>query len=164
MDTVYELLVARQNKPINNFIKAGLITFLAVTCLFALLFFPQFAVVPVALAALAWFFVFPRFNVEYEYTLLSQDLDVDIIYSKAKRKSIATYDLREAEIIAPATSSRLDVFRATKILDYSTQNPSDTPYAILIPLNGDLNKILIQPDTKMIEHLRSVAPRVTFMD
>ena len=43
-------------------------------------------VIAVILAMLAYYFVFPRLSVEYEYILLNHDLQIDIIYNRAKRK------------------------------------------------------------------------------
>lgn len=165
MDTaLYEHLVARQNSMKTRLTKSLILTLIIVLAVIVFVFFPTFLPFIVILAVLAYLFVLPRFNVEYEYTILQQDLDIDIIYNKSKRKSVNTFDLREAELIAPASSSRVNNFKTTSTIDYSTQNPSDKPYAIIIPLNQNLNKILIQPDEAMIQHLRNVAPRVTFMD
>ena len=165
MDTsLYELLVTRQNQMKTRLAKALIITFLIVLAAIIFAFFPTFLPVVLILAVLAYFFIFPRFNIEYEYTLLQQDFDVDVIYNKASRKRANSFDLREAELIAPASSSRVAAFKTTATIDYSTANPDDKPYAIIIPLNKNLNKILIQPDAEMVQHLRNVAPRVTFMD
>ena len=161
---LYELLVARQNQMKTRLVKALIITLIIVVAAIMIVFFPTFLPIVIILGALAYFFVLPKFNVEYEYTLLQQDFDIDIIYNKTSRKSANTIDLREAELIAPATSSRVAAFKTTAILDYSTQNPNDNPYAIIIPLNKNLTKILIQPDEGMIKLLRNVAPRVTFTD
>ena len=163
-DTLYELLVARYNNMKNNLLKSLVMTLMIVFALIAIFLSPIFFPVALIIDALLYIFVLPRFNVEYEYTLLRQDFDIDIIYNKSKRKKAVTLDLREAELIAPVSSSRLANFKTTATLDYSTGNPNDKPYAIILPLNHNLNKILIQPDTAMVQHLRNVAPRVTFMD
>ena len=165
MDTaLYELLVARQNQMKTHLLKSLLLTLMVVFAIISTFFFPILLPIVFLVEAMGYYFIFPRFNVEYEYTLLQQDFDIDIIYNKAKRKAAITIDLRDAELIAPASSSRVNAFKTTVTLDYSTQNPSDKPYAIIIPLNKNLNKILIQPDEKMMQHLRNAAPRVTFMD
>lgn len=163
-DTLYEQLVARQNQMKTRLIKALAITLAILLALIIVLMFPTFLPFVIIIEAVVGYFLFPRFNVEYEYTLIANDFDIDIIYNKAKRKSIITFDLREAELIAPVSSDRLKIFKPTDTLDYSTQNPDDKPYAIIIPLKKNLTKVLIQPDEKMIQHLRNAAPRVTFTD
>ena len=163
-NSLYEHLVARQNQMKTRLIKALSITLALMLAIIAVIFFPTFSLIIIVIEAVVGYFIFPRFNIEYEYTLLYSDLDIDIIYNKAKRKSANSFDLREAELIAPVTSDRLKLFKPTNTLDYSTQNPNDTPYAIIIPFNKNLTKVLIQPDAKMIEHLRNAAPRVTFTD
>jgi len=161
---LYELLVIRQNQLKTRLLKALTITLIIVLSAIILVFLPTFLPAILIIVGVAYIFIFPRFNVEYEYTLLQQDFDIDVIYNKAKRKKANNFDLREAELIAPANSSRVAAFKTTKTLDYSSQDPNMPAYAIIIPLDKNLNKILIQPDDKLIQLFRNVAPRVTFLD
>ena len=163
-NSLYELIVARQSGLKTQLLKILLITFLGFFGIVTLIFLPPFFLVPLILSALAYFFVFPKFFVEYEYTLIYQELDIDIIYKKAKRKSLMSLDLREVEIIAPVTSNRLASYRTTVTLDYSARNSSPSTYAIVIPLKQSLTKILVQPDEGMINHLRNNIPRNFFTD
>jgi len=163
-NSLYELIVVRQAGLKTQLLKALLITSLSILGLFTLFFLPPFFLAILILGVLAYFFVFPKFFIEYEYTLLYQELDIDIIYKKSKRKSLVTLDLREAEIIAPLNSNRLSTYRTTATLDYSTQASPQSAYAIVIPLKQNLTKILIQPDDGMINHFRNTIPRNFFTD
>ena len=44
--------------------------------------------IAVILAVIAYYFIFPKLNVEYEYIILNHDLQIDAIYNKAKRKRL----------------------------------------------------------------------------
>jgi len=163
-NSVYELLIARQTTLITQVLKAAVIALLGVFGIIALFSSPIVLGVVVILGALVYFFVLPRFSVEFEYTLLYQELDIDVIYQKSKRKSLTSFDLREAEIIAPANSKRLAGYHTTNTVDYSARNPEVPAYAIVIPMNKNLTKVLIQPDEGMLNHIRNNVPRNFFTD
>ena len=161
---VYELLIPRQSKTADRILQVLLIIVIAALAVGTLIFGPISFLIAIVLGIISYLFIFPRFNVEYEYTLLNHDLDIDVIYNRTKRKSVISFDLKKAEIIAPAASHRLDSYHNTKTLDYSAQDPKNTAYAVIISMNQNLNRILIQPDDTMIEHMQSFLPRTFYKD
>ena len=48
-------------------------------------------VIAVILAVVAYYFIFPKLNVEYEYIILNHDLQIDAIYNKAKPQTPAEH-------------------------------------------------------------------------
>lgn len=50
--------------------------------------------------ALVWY-LWRFVNVEYEYTILGSEMDVDVIYGQKQRKSLCSLDLKQATKIAP---------------------------------------------------------------
>ena len=117
--------------------------------------FGFFSFVAAVLAAiLAYYFIFPRLNVEYEYMLLNHDLQIDVIYNREKRKKLKSFDIQTAEIIAPKGSPRLNSFKPDKVFDYSSGNPSAKVYAIIISLDQNNACIYIEPDEKMLDHMK----------
>ena len=120
------------------------------------LFFADFgpAVVIVALAFLLYYFVFPLFSVEYEYTLLNYDMDIDAIYSRSKRKKKLSFDLRTAEVIAPASSGELSSCRVSKVWDFTSRRNPDRVYAVVVSNGQALVKVLLEPDETTLLHLR----------
>lgn len=161
---VYELLVPRHSKATDRILQVLLIIVIAALAVGTLIFGPVLFLIAIALGVVSYLFIFPRFNVEYEYTLLNHDLDIDVIYNRTKRKSVMSFDLQKAEIIAPAASHRLDSYQNTKTLDYSAQDPHNTAYAIIISMNQTINRILIQPDATMLEYMQNFLPRTLFKD
>lgn len=161
---VYELLVPRLPKATDRILQVLLIIIIAVLAAGTLIFGPILFLIAIVLGIVSYLFIFPRFHVEYEYTLLNHDLDIDMIYNRSKRKSVISFNLKEAEIIAPATSHRLDSYQNMKTLDYSAQDPQNTPYAVIISMNQTINRILIQPDATMLEHMQNFLPRTFFKD
>ena len=87
-DALCEHIVARKSKPMDFIIRILIIVVIVAVAIVGLPFLGFFAFALAAiLALLAYYFAFPLLNVEYEYSLLNHDLDIDAIYSKEKRKS-----------------------------------------------------------------------------
>ena len=109
-DALYEQLVTRKSRPMDLVIRILCIAALVVVLCGGMLFIGSLAVlVTILLGVLIYYFVFPKLDVEYEYTLLNHDLEIDAIYSKSKRKKLMTLDIQQAEIIAPKNSHRIDI-------------------------------------------------------
>ena len=108
--------------------------------------------------------MFPKLNVEYEYTLLNHDMQVDAIYNKAKRKKIMTFDIQQAEIIAPKGSPRLNSSHPDKTIDFSSGDANAKAYAIMISLEQKNTCILIEPDETMLRHIKGWMGSKFFMD
>lgn len=155
-DAFYEQLVTRKTKPLDILIRILIIVFIAAVAVVGTLFIGFLAFfIAVLLAMGAYYFIFPRLNVEYEYTLLNYDIDVAAIYSKQKRKNITSFDIRQAEIIAPKGSPRLNSYQPKKSQDFTSGNSDAKVYAVMIPLEQGMSCIYIEPDRKMLDHMKS---------
>lgn len=164
-DAYYEQLVARKPKPTDMIIRILIIVLLALILIVTMSFLGFFGVIiTVLLAFLAYYFVFPKLSVEYEYILLNHDLEIDAIYSKSKRKKLFTFDLQQAEIIAPKSSPRLNSSHPEKTIDYSSGDANAKAYAIMAPLDQKNTCIIIEPDDKMLNHIRGWMGSKFFMD
>ena len=87
-DALCEHIVARKSKPMDFVIRILIIVVIVAIAIGGMLFLGFFAFALAAIIALlAYYFAFPLLNVEYEYSLLNHDLEIDAIYSKEKRKS-----------------------------------------------------------------------------
>ena len=154
-DTLYEQIVARKPKPYALFIRLLTIFLVVAVVVLGIPFIGLLAfVIAVILALVAYYFIFPRLNVEYEYMLLNHDLQIDVIYNREKRKKLKSFDIQTAEIIAPKGSPRLNSFKPDKVFDYSSGNPSAKVYAIIISLDQNNACIYIEPDEKMLDHMK----------
>ena len=93
-DALCEHIVARKSKPMDFIIRVLIIVVIVAIAIGGMPFLGFFAFALAAiLALLAYYFAFPLLNVEYEYSLLNHDLDIDAIYSKEKRKSKINLDI-----------------------------------------------------------------------
>lgn len=164
-DSLYEQLVARRSRPTDVAIRIVIIVALVAVFIFTLPFLGYLAVfITVLLAFLAYYFVFPRLSVEYEYTLLNHDMQVDAIYNRAKRKKQLSFDIQQAEIIAPKGSPRLHSYNPDKTLDFSSQAPNAKAYVLMMPLDKKNTCIVIEPDETMLRHMKSWMGMKLYMD
>ena len=154
-DALYEQLVSRRPKAYDLPVRILVILVIVAVAVLGTPFigFLSF-MAAVILAIVAYYFIFPKLNVEYEYTLLNHDLQIDAIYSKAKRKHMTGLDIQSAEIIAPKGSPRLNSYKPDKIYDYTSGNPAAKAYAIMLPMDQKNVCICIEPDAKMIDHMK----------
>ena len=109
----------------------------------------------------ATYLVWAYTSVEYEYSFLNGELSVDKIIGQRKRKSIANYDIKEAEIVAPLVSDA--VVRASGnaiIKDYSTRTNNNDVYAMIINNSNGKFKVVFEPNEKVLEAMYHVRPAI----
>ena len=154
-DALYEQLISRRPKAYDLPVRILVILVIVAVAVLGMPFIGFLAfVVAVILAVVAYYFIFPKLSVEYEYMILNHDLQIDAIYNKAKRKHLKSLDIQGAEIIAPKGSPRLNSYKPDKIFDYSSGNPSAKAYAIMMPMDQKNICIYIEPDAKMVDHMK----------
>lgn len=154
-DALYEQLVARKPKLYDLPVRILVVLLIVVIILIGMPFIGILAFMIAAIVALlAYYIIFPKLSVEYEYVLLNHDLQIDIIYNQSKRKTLKTFDIQLAEIIAPKGSPRLNSYKPDKIYDYSSGRANHKVYAVMISLDKKNACIYIEPDAKMTEHMK----------
>lgn len=164
-DTYSELLVKREQGAKEKIIKVLVIAAIVVA-VFVGLMIPLFLVVAVVLGAAAYFLL-PNLDLEFEYLYVNGELDIDRIASKAKRKRVKSLDLSKMEIMAPVKSHRLDYQNHNtnmKVYDYSSGNAEHKIYAMIIPDEKEVCKVLLEPDQELIKNIEKCCPRKVFTD
>lgn len=109
-------------------------------------------------AYLAWTYT----SIEYEYSFLNGELTIDKIMGQRKRKSVDSFDIKQADIIAPTHSDEIirSVGSVSKTLDYSSGYRSNKSYSIIIN-NGNGNiQVIFDPDDRIIEAMHHVRPSI----
>ena len=154
-ESLYEHIVVRKQTTLD--IIKRIITILALTLVF-IITFPingtLALMLMLILGFLAYYFIFQRLNLEYEYILINHEIDIDVIYNRQRRKKLLSFDFQQAEIIAPKNSPRLHSINIEKIHDFSSGNPENKAYAVIINLNQKRTCVILEPDQGMIDHVR----------
>ena len=87
MSDLYREILVKRTTPAADRIKQGGLIGLTVVCLAGSLLFMPLLPAGIVLAVVT-FFLFPRFDLEYEYLYVNGDIDVDKIMSKAEAQTL----------------------------------------------------------------------------
>ena len=155
-----EQLVKRTQSIATTFKKAGLI---AVTTILVILgLFIPLVIWVATIMILVDVFLFKRMNVEFEYVFFNGDLDIDKIMNMQSRKKMFTTNIKEMEVLAPSGSVELHPYQRTKTLDFSSQNSNDKVYEMVTMFKGQTVKVLFNPNEKILNEMKNLAPRKVF--
>ena len=104
-------------------------------------------------------------QVEYEYVYCNKELDIDVIYSQTKRKTLTTLDLGKMEALVRVKGSKMSEYerRQCAVTDYSTKDKANTDNVYALFYDGNL-KILLEPNDRLLDAISYIAPRKVFKD
>ena len=140
-DLYSELLVKKDKTAKDSLLKYGLIVLTVLAVFAGLIITPLALIIAVALG-IACYFVIPKTDVEYEY-------------------------LSEADLAAPLDSHRMDYYNGNqnmKVLDFSSGNPEHKRFGVITRLDGNLCKIILEPDEALAQAMKNSAPSKVFLD
>ena len=159
-DLYSELLVKKDKTAKDSLLKYGLIVLTVLAVFAGLIITPLALIIAVALG-IACYFVIPKTDVEYEYLFINGDFDIDMIMSKTKRKKVKSFKLSESDLAAPLDSHRMDYYNGNqnmKVLDFSSGNPEHKRFGVITRLDGNLCKIILEPDEALAQAMKNSAP------
>ena len=165
-DLYSELLVKKDKTAKDSLLKYGLIVLTVLAVFAGLIITPLALIIAVALG-IACYFVIPKTDVEYEYLFINGDFDIDMIMSKTKRKKVKSFKLSESDLAAPLNSHRMDYYNGNqnmKVLDFSSGNPEHKRFGVITRLDGNLCKIILEPDEALAQAMKNSAPSKVFLD
>lgn len=164
-DSYSELLVKKEQTGKDKVIKFLLIGVIVATAVVGVII-PLVWVLTLGLG-IAAYFILPNLDLEYEYVYVNGELDIDKIMAKSKRKRVQSFDLAKMEIMAPVNSHRMDYQNHNtklKVLDFSSGNKEHKVYAMIIPDEKEICKVLLETDQTLLENIQKSCPRKVFMD
>lgn len=162
IDLFTECLIKRK-KNLKDY--AIIIPLITAGVLLAVVWYVMFSVTAIGGIALtvvvaAWwgiYLVLSNLNLEYEYIVTNGDIDIDVIYSQKKRKRLASFNIKDVEIVAPIDNK--DYGQFNELIDASAHDNRYNVYYILANIQGVKTKVLINPSEKMLNVLKECAPR-----
>ena len=130
-DIFAEQLVKRKKKPSEQFLKYALTALVVVFALGGLFVIGVLVYLALGLAVVCYLVV-PRFNVEYEYSYVNGEFDIDVIYSMQKRKKKEVFNLQDVDCVAPYGDPALAPYQTGyTVTDYSAFDAQRPPYVIV---------------------------------
>ena len=157
-DTFFEQLIKRTPSfwawPIRVLVIFGV---LAIFFVGTPIIGPIAFILAAGLAFAAYYFIFPRLNVEYEYAIANHDMEIAAIYNKASRKEKFNFDIREVDFIAPKNSPKLHNASSMKVYDYTSGTGDAGVYGVVTAVGSQKVCLYIEPDERILKSLKDWA-------
>lgn len=117
---------------------------------------------PIIVVAVAWgaIYLSAFFKKEYEYSLTNNELDIDVIYNKQRRKRLISVDMKQINVMASIKDEKYahELERGQKVIEASDGEGKSNTYAIVCGHNGQTVQIRITPNEEMLNLLNRQAP------
>ncbi len=151
-DIFKEQLIKREKNAKDDFKKFIIAAVAVALSIFVILILGIFAgsVVVLVIALIAAYFIF-NLNIEYEYAVTNDELDIDRIYNKSRRKRVFSGNCADFEIMTHIDDKeRLAKYEGLKTLDFSSGGIYGNTYVFVASLNGKNTKIIIEPNDEIL--------------
>lgn len=161
MDEVFVEQILKRRITISGILLRVLSIFIVLIAIMSVMWLQMLGFTLTVLLAYAAYLVWSYTSIEYEYSFLNGELTVDKIMGQRKRKFVVSYDMKEAEIVAPVMSEA--VIRAsmnTTVADYSSGNKNGNIYAMIVNNANGKIKVLFEPNEKVLEAMHHVKPNI----
>ena len=163
-DSYMEHMVSKKFTAKDHFCRVSMIV-LVVFFFSTSLMYSFSLIIAAILAAVAYFVVFPRTDLEYEYTYCDKQITVDKIMAKKSRKTEGVYDVDKIEILAPENSYRLDQYQSRSLKEVPLwslkREDGHVPYVMIYEGN---QKVILDLPQEFVKMVQNVAPRKVYFD
>lgn len=161
MDEVFVEQILKRRITISGVLLRILSIFIVLIGIMSIMWLQMLGFTLTVLLAYGAYMIWSYTSLEYEYSFLNGELTIDKIMGQRKRKSMASYDIKEAEVIAPVMSEQ--IIRASMnavVKDFSSGSRSGDVYAMIINNASGKAKVLFEPNEKVLEAMYHVRPAI----
>lgn len=127
---------------------AGFVLFLFIGALGLLVFI---------LGICLFFYFLGNHKLEYEYILTNGSVEIAAIYNASKRKELMSFEMDQVTMIVPKDSNRISNENFAKKRDYSSRTGNGQVISFVLDLSGRKELVSIEPDEKILSHIKSFA-------
>lgn len=154
-----EWLVKRKTPAYTYALKAVMIFLCVIGAFLALT--TVWGILVLAAVGAATYFLFQGMNLEFEYLVVNDQLTIDKIMGKSRRKKAWEGTMEEIQIVAPSDSYVLkDYERAgMKTMDFSSHAPGAKTYSLIHQSGANTIKVIFEPNDRVLHCLRMRSPR-----
>lgn len=166
MDTFIEKIVRRQKKTKDRLMTSGLV-FLGFVLFIVVLnipFLQTFNIFILAAIVYGIYYLSSSTNIEYEFILTNDELDIDKIVSRRKRKRVFSASCKNFDVLARVSSEKYaqETRNIKKRIEaISSINSPDVFFATL-NYKGERTVVLFEPDERMINLFKTYIPKKFF--
>lgn len=161
MDTFFEQIV-RIKKSVGTLALVIFIWFLAISL--AVFFFmtsllgPLSAIVIIGLIYGAWWLT-AKFNIEYEYIVTNEDMDIDKIINKSSRKRLVSITLSKVERVEKFNPALIQNIKSENLLFACDQNDPNAYLIVASREDSKINYIVFSPNEKLQNAIKKSLPK-----
>ena len=141
--------LTRKPKAIQNFFFA----FFALMVFLALRFF-----IPAFIFFLMYRWTAKNLDLEYDYILVNNELDIDRVLGGKARRRMITINLGQVLVLAPLGAPELEQYSKLLLKDYSAADPENPPYIAVCAIEGGGRRYALQLNGEMLEMIRRQIP------
>ena len=117
---------------------------------------------PALLLYIGFYFVHKYNYIEYEYTWIEGQLDIDRIYAKSRRKNVAKIEVEDLLVIAPEGSRDVSNYErdsSVSVKDCSTRLPENKKYVAVYKDDKGTHRIIFEPEENILDLISIRNPR-----
>lgn len=166
MDVFKEQLIEVKSNNKTTMKKTGIIILAIILAILGVTFGGAF-IGPLVVVGLIFgaSYLIKGMNLEYEYILTNNELDVDKIMNKERRKRCFTVDLKEINVMAHIDDAvrKHEVDRAQKTIDISSGEKGPNTYVIVFMNKEELTKLIFEPNDDIKRAIYKQAPSKVFL-
>ena len=165
MDIYCEYMVKRKKQKIDYVLEAVLVVIAIYFSLIAFAMMQLFKSFTLLVIAAIWYgaiYLIRRKNIEYEYTLTNNILDIDRIFAQKSRKRITSIDIAKIDYIRPVEQQ--DYEKSPELSDHyiCECKESKNTYVMVFARDGKVHRVFFTPNDKMKKGFKQLNPsRVT---
>ncbi len=156
-DVYTESIIPIAPRTVDNIIKYALLT-LAVASFGLFIVSPLVAVIAMAVFGFLFYRQMSKTDAEYEYIHTNDVFDVDLVTRNSSRRQLLSLQLKQVVLVAPADADEMAAYNRLKAKDYSGNGDEASVYAMVYSKNGEMQKLLLQLDEKMVRSLKQWMP------
>jgi thiamine transporter ThiT len=159
-DSYAECLIKRKT-PVSAWLVNAMMVVLCLISLFLALTFNGFSILLFCVVSFVTYLIIRNSQVEFEYLFLDNQLSVDQIMGKAKRRQVCEISMTDIQIIAPTGSREVKDHLAgqSRIVDYASHMPHAKTYTAVVNSGSVQKQLIFEPNEAMLECFRQAAPR-----
>ena len=147
--------VSRKKKSMSGILRKVMIIFAVFFVILGITISQSFMLAGFLLAAL--YFVYDVFSQkDYEYTLESDTLTIDVIYGKKYRKTAHVLELKNMEVTAPHWHESVAKY------DYTSYDDDVPYYTMIVKEDGNKIKLLLDLTDEMLHTIKTLHPQKVY--
>ncbi|MBQ8391225.1 MAG: hypothetical protein IJX50_01605 [Clostridia bacterium] len=102
-----------------------------------------------------------RLKKEFEYIIVEDSVDIDVIFNASKRKNLISFSVKQIEVMAAMNdtkyNSRLKE-QFDKVIDASTWKKGAVVYFTILEHKGQKTIVKFEPSASCLEYMKKYAP------